>query len=122
MSVAPPRLCTHRGCHRLVVGRGQCPTHQRARDQQRGSAVERGYDRAWSAFSRAWLAKYPWCGQRLDGWLHAEHSRCWQRGEQQRATVTDHIVALRDGGTHMDPANSQSLCVACNAAKVDRRL
>jgi len=54
---------------------------------------------------------------RQDGAFHAVHSRCTQRGERVRATVTDHIVSLRDGGARMDPANHQSLCRSCNAAK-----
>jgi 5-methylcytosine-specific restriction endonuclease McrA len=67
--------------------------------------------------SRAWLRRFPWCGQRGDGRLHTEHSRCAQRGERRRAAVTDHIVALREGGERLDPANFQSLCRGCNAAK-----
>jgi 5-methylcytosine-specific restriction endonuclease McrA len=49
--------------------------------------------------------------------MHTDHSRCWQRGELVLAQVTDHIVALRDGGAHMDPSNAQSLCTSCNIAK-----
>lgn len=114
MTTAPPHYCPQRGCRRLVIGRGYCPEHQRARDQARGS---RGYDVAWATFSKAWLQRFPYCGQRFDGWLHADHSRCWQRGERNRADVTDHIVALVDGGTTCDPANAQSLCTSCNLAK-----
>jgi 5-methylcytosine-specific restriction endonuclease McrA len=54
---------------------------------------------------------------RRDGTLSAVHSRCVQRGWRVRATVTDHIVSLRDGGARLDPANHQSLCRSCNAAK-----
>jgi len=116
--MAPPRPCARPGCGRLVTGKGLCPVHARARDAARGTASARGYDKAWSAYSKNWLARFPWCGQRGDGWLHPDDSRCWRRGEMVRATVTDHIVALRDGGTHMDPRNSQSLCASCNVAKV----
>jgi 5-methylcytosine-specific restriction endonuclease McrA len=35
--------------------------------------------------------------------------------------VTDHILAIRDGGAVFDPANHQSLCNSCNAAKSARR-
>jgi 5-methylcytosine-specific restriction endonuclease McrA len=117
MTTAPPHYCPQPGCRRLVVGRGYCPTHARQRDQARGSRVARGYDGAWAAFSKRWLATFPWCGQRADGQLHLEHSRCVQRVERVRATVTDHIVALVDGGTTCDPKNSQSLCASCNSAK-----
>ena len=90
---------------------------QETRYDQRPSATARGYDTAWADYSRQWLQRYPWCGQRLDGQLHAEHSRCVQRGQRTRATVTDHIVALRQGGARLDPSNHQSLCHGCNAAK-----
>lgn len=117
MSYALPRPCSHPNCTRLVEGGGRCRDHARAIDQGRGSASARGYDAAWAEFSRDWLVRFPWCGQRADGWLHPEDSRCWQRGEMVPAACTDHILALRDGGAHMDPQNSQSLCVACNIAK-----
>ena len=55
-----------------------------------------------------------------DARLHAEDSRCVQRGLRTRATCTDHIRSLRDGGTHLDPANSQSLCTSCNLTKAKR--
>lgn len=113
----PTRPCSHPGCTRLVAGGGRCRAHARAIDQARGSATARGYDRAWAEFSRAWLAAFPYCGMRADGWLHPEHSRCWSRGELVRAHVTDHIVALVDGGAHCVPSNSQSLCTSCNIAK-----
>lgn len=108
MPWAPPRTCR---CGR--IGRGRCPRCDRAR----GTATERGYDAEWAAYSRDWLARFPWCGQRADGRLHPENSRCVQRGARVRAQVTDHIVALRFGGARLDPTNHQSLCRGCNAAK-----
>jgi 5-methylcytosine-specific restriction endonuclease McrA len=57
---------------------------------------------------------------RYDGELHAEHSECVRRGLRVPATVTDHIVSQNDGGAHMDPANSQSLCLGCNSRKAVR--
>lgn len=112
--MAPPRACPT--CGRLTTG-GPCPEHARARDRARGSAQARGYDHEWADYSKRWLARFPWCGQRLDSRFHAEHSRCVQQGLRTKALVTDHIVSLRDGGARLDPANSQSLCNACNVAK-----
>lgn len=54
---------------------------------------------------------------RADGQLHATHSDCVARGLRTPATCTDHIVSQKDGGPHMDEANSQSLCTACNNRK-----
>ena len=33
------------------------------------------------------------------------------------ATEVDHITPLADGGAELDPANLQSLCQSCHAAK-----
>ena len=103
------------------IFRGSCPVCAQQRDRSRGTARQRGYDPAWDAYSRRWLAQYPWCGQRAGGGFSAEHSRCASLGERVRATVTDHIVALADGGAHMDPRNSQSLCTSCNTRKAVSR-
>ena len=75
----------------------------------------------WASYSQDWLQRHPWCGERADGQLHADHSRCVQRGLRTRATVTDHIVSLRNGGAHLSSRNSQSLCTSCNVAKDARR-
>jgi hypothetical protein len=63
-------------------------------DRERGSARERGYDFAWATYSRAWLRRFPYCGMRMDGLFHAEHSRCAAAGRRTVATVTDHIQGL----------------------------
>ena len=117
MPFAPARACP-RG--HIIVGGGPCPHCER----QRGSSRARGYDEAWASFSKAWLRRFPWCGQRLDGLLHTDDSRCAQAGKRRAAAVTDHIIPLVDGGAHCDETNSQSLCVACNVAKAyrDRRV
>ena len=116
MATLPYAPCPHPHCRRLTRG-GPCATHRRAREQRRGSARARGNDAEWQATSRAWLSRYPWCGQRAGGQLHAEHSRCVRRGLRIRATITDHIQPLREGGARLDPANLQSLCVSCNTRK-----
>jgi 5-methylcytosine-specific restriction endonuclease McrA len=108
--------CPYPHCRRLTTG-GACRLHRRARDRARGTARARGYDADWQALSRDWLRRFPWCGQRADGRLYAEHSRCVRRGRRTLAAVTDHIVSLRDGGARLDRGNLQSLCVSCNTRK-----
>jgi hypothetical protein len=115
MGTRPPHTCAK--CGRVTRGRGNCDACTAARDAGRQSAYSRGYDGRWAAFSREWLSRYPWCGQRQGGQLYAEHSRCTQLGRRERATCTDHIRAMKDGGARLDPANLQSLCKACNAWK-----
>lgn len=113
-------VCATHGCPELVKS-GHCDKHRKALrkvvDTHRGSARERGYDHRWDEFSKRWLARFPWCGQRQDGRFYAEHSRCVQQGQRTLAQVTDHIVPLVQQGAHCDEDNSQSLCVRCNSAK-----
>jgi 5-methylcytosine-specific restriction protein A len=112
------RICPTPHCGRLIgYGQKYCSVCTHRRDALRGFAQQRGYDKTWHAVSMAWLRKYPFCGMRIDGQLHAEHSRCVQRGIRQRADVTDHIRSIRNGGARFDPNNFQSLCNACNIAK-----
>jgi len=113
VALAPPHICPR--CRVLVLGR--CPTCATARERARGSAHARGYTSAWADYSRRWLARFPLCGMRRDGQLHAEHSQCVQRGLETPATCTDHIQALRAGGARFDGANHQSLCGDCNRRK-----
>jgi 5-methylcytosine-specific restriction endonuclease McrA len=54
---------------------------------------------------------------RQDGQQHREHSWCTQHGLRTPARVVDHIQSIADGGAVFDPANHQSLCVACNTRK-----
>jgi 5-methylcytosine-specific restriction enzyme A len=110
MAMAPPRPCTR--CGRLVRdGSGRCAHHQRP------SAFKRGYRTGWAEYARAWLARFPWCGQRADGRFYSDHSACTRRGQRVRARVVDHIRSLASGGALLDATNHQSLCFSCNARK-----
>jgi len=115
MPWAPPHACTRCGRH---LRRGaRCAHCDRPRQAARPTLLERGYTPAWAPYAKAWLLRYPWCGQRADGRLHAEHSRCAAGGWWVPARVVDHIRPLRDGGALLDPANHQSLCYSCNNRK-----
>lgn len=111
MVMAPARPCVHPRCPRLLVSGAPCPDHPRP------SARARGYTSAWSAYARAWLVRFPWCGQRQDGHRYAQHSACVRRGLTVQAHVVDHIRSIVAGGAVFDPANHQSLCRACNTRK-----
>ena len=115
MPSKPPHPCPR--CRTLTLGSGLCGPCLRKADRTRGSAIDRGYDQDWAVYSREWLRRFPYCGQRADGQFYPEHSRCVRLGMRTPAQVTDHIVRLRDGGPRLDAKNSQSLCRGCNAAK-----
>ncbi len=71
----------------------------------RPSSSRRGYGAAWRKF-RAWfLSLHPFCSV---------------EGCGQPATEVDHIIPLENGGAHLDPTNSQSLCKPCHSAKTYR--
>jgi 5-methylcytosine-specific restriction endonuclease McrA len=99
------------------IVRGPCPHCRRLYELGRGGARVRGYDTLWDAFAAAWLRRFPWCGQRADGRLYGDDSRCVRAGRRVPGAVADHIVPLRRGGAHRAPGNTQSLCVGCNTAK-----
>jgi 5-methylcytosine-specific restriction endonuclease McrA len=106
-------------------GQTRCDEHNRAfkreLDRRRLPANQRGYDATWARVSRNFRAKYPVCGMRADGQLHAEHSLCVQRGLMTVTDlVTDHIVSIEDGGARLDERNLGVLCRRCNSAKAGR--
>ena len=116
MPIRPKRVCVHPGCGRLTDA-SRCPAHQaardaackaaetiarRERDRGRVPCTERGYDAAWHRVRRAFIAAHPTCS-------------CGAP-----ATDVDHVVPLRDGGTH-DWSNLQALCHACHSTKTARR-
>ena len=100
--------CLTPRCPALIdKGERYCPQHTTEaaqRDvQRRGTASERGYDRAWHEASRPYLKAHPHC------------ERCTSQGRGHvKAIIVGHKVALRDGGERLNPANCIALCVSCN--------
>ena len=116
MPYKPLSFCLAPACPQMVSG-GYCKRHRRELEWQRGSASQRGYDYQWSMFSKRWLERHPICGERADGKLYPEFSRCVQQGLSVAATCTDHIVSMRNGGAKYDETNLGSLCTSCNSRK-----
>lgn len=115
-------VCLGKGCPRLVDGGGYCQKCKGERqakvERERGTRTARGYDNRWLAISRSFLSRFPICGMRADGQIHVEHSQCAKSGRHRLAQCTDHIVSMRNGGTH-DEVNLQALCRRCNAVKAN---
>jgi 5-methylcytosine-specific restriction enzyme A len=128
MPTAPLRPCATAGCP-ILVPRGHCPRHTRAREQQRGSASARGYTYRWTLFRRAWLnqltklaltgeTRGAFCGERLPGAPLTTDSRCAQDGRLVAGTELDHIVPHGgDPRLMWNGQNCQLLCAACHAVK-----
>jgi 5-methylcytosine-specific restriction protein A len=115
MPYAPPKVCAHAGCGRVVVKGSRCALHAvvtRARDsadrrydERRGSRHERGYDARWTRLRRWYLTQHPLC------------AHCEARGRVRVATEVDHVQELRYGGAVYDEGNLQALCHACHMRK-----
>ena len=74
-----------------------------------------GYNHAWERYSQEFRAAHPLCGERADGQLHTQNSRCARLGLNGKAQVVNHIMSPKQGGAFMDPSNHEGLCRACNA-------
>lgn len=74
----------------------------------RKSASQRGYTSRWrTKNSKAQLIEEPLC------------RACKAQGKTVRATVADHIIPKRKGGTDIT-TNLQSLCATCHNIKTRR--
>lgn len=109
MPTSAPHACAQPGCPALVHGsKARCPTHERRRDQERGSATARGYDARWRAARLQYLKKHSLCVQ------------CGASGRTVPAQVVDHVVAHKgDQVLFWDQGNWQALCERCHNRKVD---
>lgn len=106
MPTRAPRVCR---CGAIVNGR--CPRctaeRQRASDQRRPSARERGYDARWQCESKAFLA--------LPG-----NGRC-ACGCGRAAEMVDHRIAPKGDKTlFWDRSNWQAMTRECNSRKAVR--
>lgn len=83
----------------------RCDEHERARDRDRGTPAERGYDHRWREEARRYKAQ-----RRAAGTLHCDH--CGLTEDQlDRPLEVDHIDGLGPNGPRgYDPDNYQLLC------------
>ena len=97
----------------IPTARSRCDRCQAIRDADqppriRATAQQRGYDSAWSKIRLQILARDNWvcylCEKRLIG----------------RDATVDHVVALANGGSRLDPNNLRACCLSCNSKKQHR--
>src|SRR4029453_1358159 len=108
---APLRPCGIPGCPVLTNG-PRCPAHARQHERQRGSRIDRGYDKEWLRL-RSWFMAQP---------ENQLCRHCWMKGIVTVAVDCDHVIPFR--GQHdprrLDPKNLQPLCRDCHAMKTNR--
>lgn len=99
MPMKPPTRCVAPGCPELVQG-ARCAEHQRQKDKtRRERETWRDYGPEWKHARARVLRAEPNC-----------------RNCGGKATEVDHIVPLKDGGTH-DLANLRPMCKSCHSRR-----
>ncbi len=110
MPYKPNHPCAYPGCPKLTRER-YCPEHKKlmnahydARLRDRGVA---GFyhSREWKRLRQNFLIDHPFCVE------------CHRHGRLTKATVVDHIVPIKTGGSALDENNLQSMCASCHGAK-----
>lgn len=79
-----------------------------AHEERRPSAHQRGYNRQWQRFSRAYLRQHPLCAE------------CRRQGRLVPATVVDHVTPHRGDPVAFWAGPFQGLCLSCHAKKTRR--
>ena len=107
------RPCSDPGCPEIIREGTYCAAHRREKkreiDKKRESAAKRGYDARWRRLRKWHLNRHPLC---VDPF--GDHE-----GRITSATLVDHIMPLRQGGTHA-LENLQSCCTKCHNKKTAR--
>lgn len=107
----PKQFCAARGCG-VLVERGRCAKHQRARtvEHRRYQHGDAAYSsRRWRRVRAAYLAEHPIC---VD---------CRAEGRPRLATEVDHVVSHRgDPRLFWDHANFAGRCKSHHSAKTWR--
>lgn len=89
--------------------------------ENRPSSCQRGYDRRWQEYSKAFIQRYQRCAGVLINGERVHAASC-----QGTSECTDHIQAVTgaDDPQFWNAENHQALSVACNSlkrVKVDKR-
>jgi len=106
----PMKPCKYPGCPRLTDG-SYCREHQalvnRQYDQRMRSrpATEFYHSSEWRRKRRSFLLEHPFCEE------------CRRNGRLTRATLVDHIIPIKMGGSLLDEGNLQALCASCHSRK-----
>lgn len=109
MARKSPRPCPVAGCPTLLYDGDDCPRHPRSRRRGvdvRPSATKRGYGASHQRKRADLLRRKPWCED-----PYKRHGSV-----RVKASVRDHIIPLRFGGTD-DESNEQALCESCHTYK-----
>ena len=129
MATRSAKFCKYPGCNNIVTGCNYCKDHkaeaaaeeekrkqakQRRGDLRRGSSRERGYNTAWSKYSKAFLSRpeNQFCRLHLDN------------GCALVAQCVDHIDPPSSATDPLfwDKSNHQPACIHCNSRKGHKKI
>jgi 5-methylcytosine-specific restriction enzyme A len=124
MPYSPARPCSVPGCRELIRERSisRCPNHlaqqRRESDAHRGNSHQRGYDRRWREYAKAFLMASPLC-EGLDYYEHGERKHLNSHpGIVTAATLVDHVRPHKgDVALFWATDSHQSGCTRCHSAK-----
>ena len=110
MPYKPKKPCAYPGCPELTDER-YCIKHKKFMDAKydarlRDKSVHAFYvSHEWRKLRQNYLIEHPFC------------TECRKYGKLTKATVVDHVVPIRQGGSALDENNLQALCASCHGSK-----
>jgi len=110
-----PKPCLHPRCPNVATSGGYCADHQGERprrtvEEQRGSARQRGYTRAWERLRAHVLRTEPLCRP------------CQAQGMVRPATLVHHLDPISEGNPNLPPLDRLvPMCDECHARVHSRR-
>jgi 5-methylcytosine-specific restriction protein A len=112
MPRSAPTPCRYPGCMAVLSNPGYCDSHR--------ALVHRDYGRMRRSFDKevGFYQSSNWRRLRANFLrLHPLCRSCANQGRTVAAVVVDHVLPIKDGGTRLDTANLQALCVSCHNRK-----
>lgn len=112
MPRSAPTPCRYPGCMAVLSNPGYCDSHR--------GLVHRDYGRMRRSFDKevGFYQSSNWRRLRANFLrLHPLCRSCANQGRTVAAVVVDHVLPIKDGGTRLDTANLQALCVSCHNRK-----
>ena len=105
MATRLAKPCAAPGCAALVNDGSRCATHASQRQQERGTAHERGYDFDWQRFRAMVIIKRPCCEDCL-----------WEP-----SLDVHHILKLKERpDLRLDERNVLALCKPCHSRRTQK--
>lgn len=110
MPYRPKHPCSYSGCPNLTNDRF-CEEHKKQADREYNKYQRDEFSRnfyntpRWREIRKIKLTNSPFCEE------------CKKNGTIVKATMVDHILAIKQGGSAYDLNNLQSLCWSCHSRK-----